>query len=135
MANWRNGISLDFGALAVDAILCPTGDVGSHAGPHKLGCHGLSGPFHAWVPKAVDDVEDSFAPCLRNKRSGWAVSDIYNDVAISNVNLLEVESRPSLMLVLFQTIVDCDKPVVPSARGSYAISLLVLYGSLTSSKG
>ena len=34
-----------------------------------------------------------------------------------------------------QTIVDCDKPVVPHPEAAYAISLLVLYGSLTSSKG
>ena len=123
MTDWRDGVSLNFGTLAVDAISCPSSDVGSHAGPNKFGCHGLSGAFHAWVPEAVNDVENSFTPCLRNKRSGWAVSNIYNDVAISDVNLLEVESRPSLMLVLFQTIVDCDKPVVPSARGSYAILL------------
>ena len=30
------------------------------------------------------------------------------------------------MLVLFQTIVDCDKPVVPSPRGSYALPLLIV---------
>ena len=92
MANWRNGISLDFGALAVDAISCPTGDVDSHAGPHELGCHGLSGPFHAWVPKAVDDVENSFAPRLRDERSGGSVADIYDDVSTSDIHFLEVES-------------------------------------------
>ena len=92
MADWRNGVPLNFGTLAVDAVSCPSSDVGSHAGPNKFGCHGLSGALHARVPEAVDDVKDSFAPCLRNERSGWAVPNIYDDVAASDVNFFEVKS-------------------------------------------
>ena len=92
MTDWGNGVPLDLGTLAIDAISCPSSDVGSHAGPNKFGCHGLSGAFHARVPKAVDDVENSFAPRLRDERSGGSVADIYDDVSTSDIHFLEVES-------------------------------------------
>ena len=81
---------MNFGALAADALARPTRNVGFHIWPYELGCDRLNGPLDSWVAQAMNDFENSSSPSLRHEGARWAITDVDDDVAVSDVNFLEV---------------------------------------------
>ena len=78
IADWRHGVASYLGALAVETLACPSGDILAHGWPYDLCSDGLTRTLDAGVSKAMDNVEDGLAESQWNEWPGWAIADVYN---------------------------------------------------------
>lgn len=90
ITDWRDGVAGDFCALALLTLPCPLRYVLTYGWPDKLGADCLPGPLDAWMTEAVDCVEDAAAPRVWDERSRGTVGDVYDNLGIADVDLLEV---------------------------------------------
>ena len=52
----------------------------------------LASALYAGMSEVVDGVEDASAPRVRDKRSGWAVTDVHKDCCCAEVDSSKRES-------------------------------------------
>ena len=94
--DWRYDISLYFRTLAADALSCPAGYICFHIGPDEFRRYGLHRTLDARVAQSVDNVENSFSPCLRDERACGPITDVDDYLAVADVDFFKIEARPCL---------------------------------------
>ena len=90
LGDGRNNMPLDLSLLT--GFLGPFAYILFDVGPDELVRYGLSGPFYAWVPKAMDYIKYTASVGKWHKRACRSVRHINKEVCRTNFHLSEAET-------------------------------------------